>query len=67
MLSVMLELADDEDFLMLMMMYVHHCMHTIEFLSLLDNYLMEITPNQVIPFLVPANRNQTFDLLYPGW
>jgi hypothetical protein len=40
--SVMLELDDDKDFLM--MMFMHHCMHTIDFLSSLDNYLMEITP-----------------------
>jgi hypothetical protein len=28
---------------------------------------MEITPDQVIPCLVPANRFHTFDQLHPGW
>ena len=28
---------------------------------------MEITPDQVIPPLVPANYHCTFDLLHPGW
>jgi hypothetical protein len=53
--------------MMLMMMHVHHCMLTVEFLSSLDIHLMETTPDQVIPHLVLANRNQTFDLLHPGW
>ncbi len=53
--------------MMLMMLHVHHCIHTVEFLSLLDNHLMEITLDQVIPRLVPANRNRTFDQLHPGW
>jgi hypothetical protein len=65
--SLMLELDGDEEFLMLMMLHVHQCMHTVEFISLLDNHLMEITPDQVIPRLVPANRLRTFDQLHPGW
>jgi len=64
---VMLELDDDKEFLMLMMMHVHHCMHVMESFSSLDNHLMEITPDQVIPRLVPVNRNCTFDQLHPGW
>jgi hypothetical protein len=63
MLSIILELDDHEEFKMLMMMHVHHCMCIIEFFSALNNLLMEITPDQVIPHLVPTNRNQTFDLL----
>jgi hypothetical protein len=63
----MLEFDDDEEFMMLMMMHVHHCMHIIDFFSALNNLLMEITPNQVIPCLVLANRNCSFDLLHPGW
>ncbi len=65
---VMLEFDDDEEFrMMMMMMHVHHCLNIVQFLSSLDNLLMEITPDQVIPRLVPANRNHTFDLLHPGW
>jgi hypothetical protein len=64
---VMLEFDDDEELMMMMMMHVHHCLNVVRFLSLLDNLLMEITPDQVIPRLVPANRNRTFDLLHPGW
>ena len=64
---IMFELDNDEEFLMMMMMHVHHCMHVFQFLSSLDNHLMEITPDQVIPHLVPANRNRTFDQLHPGW
>jgi hypothetical protein len=67
MLCIMLELDHDEDFMMIMLMHVHHCFHIVEFLSSLDNLLMEISPDQVIPCLVPANRNRTFDLLHPGW
>ncbi len=52
---------------MMMMMHMHHCLSVVRFLSLLGNLLMEITPDQVIPCLVPANRNCTFDLLHPGW
>jgi hypothetical protein len=66
MLSIILELDGNEEFLMLMMMHVHHCMHNVKFLSSLDNLLMEITSDQVIPCLVPVNRNCTFDLLHPG-
>jgi len=64
---LLLELEDDDDFVMLMMMLLHHCIECVIFFSLLDNLLMEITPNQVILCLVPANRNHTFDLLHPGW
>ncbi len=66
MLSIMIEFIDDNDFMMMMLMHVHHCLHAVEFLSSLDNLLMEITLDQVIPRLVPANRNRTFDLLHPG-
>jgi hypothetical protein len=44
-----------------------NCLHAVEFLASLDNLLMEITPNQVIPPLVPAKGNCTFSLLHPGW
>ncbi len=70
--SLMLELDGDEEFLMLMMLHVHHCMHTVEFLSLLDNHLMEITPDQVIPRLLicfilgGAMRRLGFVLLSSG-
>jgi hypothetical protein len=67
MLCIMLELDDDEDYMMIMLMHVHHCFHIVEFLSSLNNLLMEISSDQVIPCLVPANRNHTFDLLHPGW
>jgi hypothetical protein len=66
-LSAMLDFDDDEDFMMMMLMHVHHCLHAVKFLSSLDNLLMVITPDQVIPHLVPANWNRTFDLLHPGW
>ncbi len=58
---------DNEDFLFMMMVYMHHCIQCVEFFETLDNLLMEITPAQVIPCLAPANRNRTFDLLHPGW
>jgi hypothetical protein len=65
---VMLEFEDNEEFrMMMMMMHVHHCLNIVQFLSSLDNLLMEITLDQVIPRLVPANRNRTFDLFHPGW
>jgi hypothetical protein len=41
--TVMLEFDDDEEFRILMMTHVHHCMHIVQFLSTLDNLLMEIT------------------------
>jgi hypothetical protein len=53
---VMLEFDDDEELMMMMLIHVHHCLNVVRFLSLLDNLLMEITPDQVIPRLVPANR-----------
>jgi hypothetical protein len=34
-LPVMLELDDDEEFLLLTMMFMHHCMNTVDFLSTL--------------------------------
>jgi hypothetical protein len=47
---------------------MHHCLRAVEFLSSLNNLLMEITHNQVIPrLMVPVNMNHTFDLLHPGW
>ncbi len=67
MLSLMLDLDEDEEFMMMMLMHVNHCIHAVEFLSSLDNLLMEITPDQVIPCLVPANQNRSFDQLHPGW
>jgi hypothetical protein len=63
----MLELDDDQEFMLMMLMHVHHCLHAVEFLQSLDNQLMEIYPNQVIPHMVLVNRNHTFDLLHPGW
>jgi hypothetical protein len=51
---VMLEFDDDEELMMMMLIHVHHCLNVVRFLSLLDNLLMEITPDQVIPRLVPA-------------
>jgi hypothetical protein len=66
-LSIMLEFDDDKEFMLLMMMHMHHCMHIIEFFSALDNILIEITSDQVIPHLVLVNMNCTFDLLHPEW
>jgi len=63
----LLELDDDDDFVMMMMLLLHHCIESFKFFSLLDNLLMEITADQVIPRLVPANHHRTFDLLHPGW
>jgi hypothetical protein len=62
---LLLDLVDD--FIMLMMMLLHHCIKCVQFFNLLDNLLMDITPDQVIPHLVPANHHCTFDLLHPGW
>jgi hypothetical protein len=42
-------------------------MHIVAFLSTLNNLIMEVTPDKVIPHLVPANRNCNFDLLHLGW
>jgi hypothetical protein len=42
-------------------------MYIVQFLSTLNNLLIEITPDQVIPRLVPASRNHTFELIHPGW
>jgi hypothetical protein len=62
----MLEFDDDEELIM-MMMYVQHFMYSVLFLSTLDSLLREVNPNQVIPRLVLANRNSTSDLLHPWW
>jgi hypothetical protein len=51
----------------MMIMFMHNCMHAVDFLSTLDNLLMEITPYQVILHLVPVNRNHTFALLHLEW
>jgi len=67
-ICLLLELEDDDDFVMMMMMLLlHHCIESVNFFSLLDNLLMEITPDQVILRLVPENHIRTFDLLHPGW
>jgi hypothetical protein len=66
-ISLLLEVEDDDDFAMMMMMLLlHHCIESVNFFSLLDNQLIEITPDQLIPHLVPANHHCTFDLLHPG-
>jgi len=66
-ICLLLQLEDDNDFVMLMMMLLPHCIECVNFFNLLDNLLMEITPNQVIPRLVPENCHCTFDLLHPCW
>jgi hypothetical protein len=43
--SVMLELDNIEEFFMLIMMHVHHCMYANEFLSRHDNLLMPRSGN----------------------
>jgi len=63
----LLELDADDDFVMMMMLLLHHSLECVNFFSLLDNLLMEITADQVIPRLAPVNRHRTFDLLHPGW
>ena len=43
-ICLLLELEDDDDFVMMMMMLLlHHSLECVNFFSLLDNLLMEIT------------------------
>jgi len=67
MVSIMLELDHDGDFFIILFMLWNHCVHSCNFFQQLDNLLMEITPDQVVPRLNPPNRHRTFDLLHEGW
>ena len=64
---LLMELDDDDDFVVMLMLLLHHSLKCVNFYSLLDNLLMEITADEVIPRLAPENRHRTFDLLHPGW
>jgi hypothetical protein len=52
---LLMELDDDNDLIVMLMLLLHHLLECIHFFSLLDNLLLEITADQVIPHLVPAN------------
>lgn len=67
MVSIMLELDHDGDFFMLLFVLWSHCIQSCIFFQQLDNLLMVINPDQVIPCLNPPNRHQMFDLLHEGW
>jgi hypothetical protein len=45
----------------------NHCVQSCNLFQQLDNLLMVITPDQVVPRLNPPNRHQTFGLLHEGW
>jgi hypothetical protein len=66
MLSMILD-EDDDDLLLLL--YCHHqsTLHNNDFLFLLDSMFMNIEPEDVIPHLLPANLNRTFNLLDSRW
>jgi hypothetical protein len=66
MLSIILD-KDDNDLLLLL--YRHHqsILQNNDFLFLLDSMFMNIEPEDVIPRLLPANLNCTFNLLENGW
>ncbi len=66
-MSVMLQLEDDDDFYVMMFMLLNYCILSCEFLQQLDNLLLEVTPDQVVPHLAPVNRYLTFDLFHPQW
>jgi hypothetical protein len=65
MLSMILD-EDDDDLLHLL--YCHHLslVHNNNFFFVLDSMFMNIETEQVIPCLLPANLNHTFDLLNTG-
>ncbi len=44
-MSVMLELDDDDDFYAMMFVLLNHCILRCEFLQQLDNLLLDITPD----------------------
>ncbi len=54
-LIVVCLLMELDDFVMMMMLLMHHSLECVNFFSLLDNLLMEITADQVIPRLAPVN------------
>jgi hypothetical protein len=66
MLSMILQ-EDDDD--LLLHLYRHHLfmLRNNNFFFLLDSMFMNIEPEDMIPRLLPANLNRTFDLLDNGW
>jgi hypothetical protein len=66
MLSMILE-EDDDD--LLLHLYRRHLfmLRSNNFFFLLDSMFMNIEPEDMIPRLLPANLNRTFDLLDNGW
>jgi hypothetical protein len=66
MLSMVLDEDDDDSLLLL---YRHHLslVHNNNCPFLLDSMFMNIEPEDIIPRLLPANRNRTFHLLDNGW
>jgi hypothetical protein len=64
---LLLEQEDEGDFVVMLMLLLHHSLEYVNFYSLLDNLIMEMTADEVIPRLAPVNRHRTFDLLHPGW
>ncbi len=63
MLSMVLDKDDDNSLLLL---YRHHqsILHNNNFLFVLDSMFMNIEPEDIIPHLLPANRNITSALEY---
>ncbi len=62
-------LLDEDDNNLFHLLYCHHLsiFHNNNFYFLLDSMAMNIQPEEVIPLLIPANCNHTFDLLDNGW
>ena len=57
----------DPDVLILSMMMVCHCLANLNFFWQLDNLLMEIPPEEVVPQINPPNWFRTFNQLHPHW
>jgi hypothetical protein len=55
----------DPDVLILSMMMVCHCLANLNFFWQLDNLLMEIPPEEVVPQINPPNWFRTFNQLHP--
>jgi hypothetical protein len=66
MLSMVLD-EDDDDSLLLLYRRHQSILHNNNFLFVLDSMIMNIEPEDIIPCLLPANLNRTFDLLDNGW
>jgi hypothetical protein len=65
-LSMMLE--EEDDYLLLLPYHHHHSiLHNNHFFFLLDSMFMNNESEQVIPHLLPASLNHTYDLLDKGW